>query len=1002
MNQMINDCLASLNRVGDIFYSHAAATFIQATLLVVVLFCIDLLLRKRVRSVFRYCLWLLVLVKLVLPPTISLPTGIGYWAGDMLPPALEASHWAQDEIYFGEMSAHGQPMGVSKVKHIQSSESKNAMGTSETSVSVRITWRALLFLFWLMGVGVFLAMLKRRAGYVRALIVASTPADKNMQRLLARCCQQIGWQRHVELRVTDAVSSPAVCGCHRPTVLIPVRLLNKLSPEGLRSALIHELVHIKRGDLWINGIQMLIQVVYFYNPFIWFANAIIRRVCEEAVDETVLVTLGGDAEDYSDTLLDISETVFQRSILGLRLIGVVESEKALKWRIKHMLNRPTPTTSKLGVLGLSTILVIAAVLLPMAKAEKPTPDNGPVATENQEKHTKTIHEAAADGDLEQIKVLLAKGSDVDTRDKDGWTPLHVAAQKGHKDVIKLLIVRGANVNAETNRWEATPLRMVGNRRDVAELLIANGADVNLRAFDGDRPLLRAVRDGARDVVELYIAKGADISEQAWAGATNTAASWGHKDVLELLVDKGSYISSFHRAAFIGDLPRVETSIAEGTDINTRDVCGWTPLVWAIHGHQPDVVAFLISRGADVNVTDKDDTDEDEIGKGALHYAAIYGYVKVAELLVAKGADVNAKGGKYDVTPLHCAADRGHTAVVELLIGEGADVNAHQNTGHTVLQQAAQGGHIDVVELLISKGADIEAADNWNVTPLYAAVRSNHPEIVKLLLNRGANRNVRIKSGRFDGSTPLHRAISEGYQDIVELLIAKGADINTKNKAGLTPLHKAAQIGQKDVVELLLTKGADFKTQDSNGRTAVGFAKEKSHTEIVELLRKHAKQSGDPKEIMTLYDYAALGDIEQVKSLILEGINVNTKSQSGMTALAWAVLYGHQDIAELLIQRGADVNVAPRTPLHLACQRGNKELAEWLIDRGADINKESESGLTPLHLAAKRGRKDIVELLIAKGAHVNVKDNADHTPLDLAEQREHIEIVGLLKKHGAKE
>ena len=116
MNQMINDCLASLNRVGDIFYSHAAGTFIQSTLLIIVLFSIDLLLRKRVRSVVRYCLWLLVLVKLVLPPTISLPTGIGYWADDMLPPSLETSHWDQDEIYFGKMPMHEPSMDVSEVE----------------------------------------------------------------------------------------------------------------------------------------------------------------------------------------------------------------------------------------------------------------------------------------------------------------------------------------------------------------------------------------------------------------------------------------------------------------------------------------------------------------------------------------------------------------------------------------------------------------------------------------------------------------------------------------------------------------------------------------------------------------------------------------------------------------------------------------------------------------------------------------------------------------------
>src|SRR4030043_132409 len=85
MNNTINDLLIGLNNIGKVFYNYAAGVFIQTAVLVVVLFVIDLLLKKRVRAVFRYCIWLLVLVKLVLPPTLSLPTGIGYWLGDHLP-----------------------------------------------------------------------------------------------------------------------------------------------------------------------------------------------------------------------------------------------------------------------------------------------------------------------------------------------------------------------------------------------------------------------------------------------------------------------------------------------------------------------------------------------------------------------------------------------------------------------------------------------------------------------------------------------------------------------------------------------------------------------------------------------------------------------------------------------------------------------------------------------------------------------------------------------------
>ena len=85
MIEIINECLSGLNHLGGIFSRYAVGAFLQSALLVIVLFGMDLLLRKRVRAVVRYCIWLLVLVKLILPPTLSLPTGIGYWAPSRAP-----------------------------------------------------------------------------------------------------------------------------------------------------------------------------------------------------------------------------------------------------------------------------------------------------------------------------------------------------------------------------------------------------------------------------------------------------------------------------------------------------------------------------------------------------------------------------------------------------------------------------------------------------------------------------------------------------------------------------------------------------------------------------------------------------------------------------------------------------------------------------------------------------------------------------------------------------
>ncbi|MHC4627479.1 MAG: carboxypeptidase regulatory-like domain-containing protein, partial [Planctomycetota bacterium] len=147
---------------------------------------------------------------------------------------------------------------------------------------------------------------------------------------------------------------------------MPKNLAPSLSSGELRVVLLHELAHIRRGDLWVNLAATILQIFYFYNPLLWLANAMIRRAREQAVDEMVLVAMGDNAPQYPQTLLSVAKMAFKRPALSLRLTGVVESRSALTGRIKHILNRPMPKTAKLGIIGLAVVLAAAAVLLPMA------------------------------------------------------------------------------------------------------------------------------------------------------------------------------------------------------------------------------------------------------------------------------------------------------------------------------------------------------------------------------------------------------------------------------------------------------------------------------------------------------------------------------------------------------------------------------------------------------------------------------------------------------------
>jgi beta-lactamase regulating signal transducer with metallopeptidase domain len=383
MSQLANSWLAAVNSIGAAFWDYSAAMFVQSGVLIVLLLAIDFLLRKRVRATLRYWIWMLVFVKLLLPPTLSAPTGIGYWLADRPSP---------DPVVLEGPSSAARPQIGAVIDSKLAMPHTEIPPTPPTKIAVEpaapalshiasLTWKGTVFLLWLAGVSAFSILLLRRIGFIRRLIAQSSHADAQLTAMLNRCRRELAITRTIQLRLSAGAPSPAACGLFKPTILMPALLPDKLSREKLRAVLIHELAHIKRGDLWINSTQTLLQIIYFYNPLVWLANTIVRRVREQAVDEMVLVTLGEQPKDYSNTLIDVAEMAMFKTSLSLRLIGVVESKRALHRRIRLMLNRPVPKNARLGIVGMAVIAIVAAALLPMARAEKETPN--PTTQENK-------------------------------------------------------------------------------------------------------------------------------------------------------------------------------------------------------------------------------------------------------------------------------------------------------------------------------------------------------------------------------------------------------------------------------------------------------------------------------------------------------------------------------------------------------------------------------------------------------------------------------------------
>ncbi|XP_051536242.1 LOW QUALITY PROTEIN: ankyrin repeat and KH domain-containing protein 1 [Myxocyprinus asiaticus] len=334
-------------------------------------------------------------------------------------------------------------------------------------------------------------------------------------------------------------------------------------------------------------------------------------------------------------------------------------------------------------------------------------------------------------------------------------------------------------------------------------------------------------------------------------------------------------------------------------------------------------------------------------------------------------DIDAHTESNHDTALTLACAGGHEELVSVLIARGANIEHRDKKGFTPLILAATAGHVGVVEILLDKSGDIEAqSERTKDTPLSLACSGGRQEVVELLLLRGANKEHRNVSDY----TPLSLAASGGYVNIIKILLNAGAEINSRtgSKLGISPLMLAAMNGHVPAVKLLLDMGSDINAQiETNRNTALTLACFQGRAEVVSLL----------------LDRKA---------------NVEHRAKTGLTPLMEAASGGYAEVGRVLLDKGADVNAPPvpssrDTALTIAGDKGHYKFCELLISRGAHIDVRNKKGNTPLWLAANGGHFDVVQLLVQAGADVDAADNRKITPLMAAFRKGHVKVVQYLVK-----
>ncbi len=322
------------------------------------------------------------------------------------------------------------------------------------------------------------------------------------------------------------------------------------------------------------------------------------------------------------------------------------------------------------------------------------------------------------------------------------------------------------------------LKACANREKgiVLSFLAQDGVDLEYADDDGNTALCHACMAGSRDIVKILLERGADACHTADHSVTplHLAATQGNKEIIRMLLEKDA-------------------------DIDATDNHGRNPIIYAVKAGKGDATKYLAEAGADVNLTDDSgksaldyanicgntsvmrhifknaEIHTDTYGNTPLHLACYNGQGEAVRVLLENpDIDINAVND-MGVTALHMAVESANIRITEMLIKAGADIEERDNNGDTFLHMAARQKKIQLVHILVKNGIDVSAANKFGETPLICACKANEyqkpsSDIVSLLLEYGAEVDTLDAAGH----TALHYANAYGAPGIVAKLLAAGA------------------------------------------------------------------------------------------------------------------------------------------------------------------------------------------------------------------------------------